>query len=208
MMPRINLLPERLRGVYEYDWRRSLRRFLLVTVVLIFLVGAGGFCVWAGRQVLDQTAQLNAVNARLQALAPTLAKIEALEKDRVQTEEKVTFFQKLMDNRQVWPKVLTEVKTKMPREIWLTEIALNDKGVLEIKGYAASFTSVGEYLLSLSTGPLVNEAALKIAQEETLDQRQVVYFEIVCSRVANLTADQAKTAAGSIPPNGRGAGRP
>lgn len=207
-MPRINLLPERLRGVYEYDWRRSLRRFLLVTVVLIFLVGAGGFCVWAGRQVLDQTAQLNAVNARLQALAPTLAKIEALEKDRVQTEEKVTFFQKLMDNRQVWPKVLSEVKTKMPRDIWLTEIALNDKGMLEIKGYAGSFTSVGEYLLSLPTGAVVNEAALKIAQEETLDQRKVVYFEIVCSRGFNLPPGTANAATGANPKSGRGVGRP
>jgi Tfp pilus assembly protein PilN len=172
-MIRINLLP-----------REQLRRPGIAPRTLILLV-AGVVVVVA----LTTTLVFNARNARVRAeiarteeqievLKPQVARVEALRAQIESARRKQQLLQRLEAARVPWDTILEDVRTVMPKDVWLTQVAAGEDGSINIIGFGLTYTAVARFMVNLEGSPLFSDIDMVASQKQPVGGRQVVNFSL------------------------------
>ncbi|MBI2247651.1 MAG: PilN domain-containing protein [Armatimonadetes bacterium] len=177
-MIRINLLPrERVR-------RKAIAPRALVLVVgvaLAFVVVISTFYLEArnGRVA----AELKRVNEQIDALNQKVQRVEELTRQIELARRKERLLRQLEALRVDWDAVLEEVRTVMPRDVWMTQVELRDAGDLAFNGYAMSYEAVARFMVSLEDSEMFNSVDMLVSQKQKIANTNVINFSVVAKLV-------------------------
>jgi Tfp pilus assembly protein PilN len=188
----VNLLPAGRRGPRGFGSAKGAAAGL----VAVAAVGAMGWWGWSlraekadlGEQLTALQAQEADLTTRLGAFADVQAQAE-----RAAAERQLVVGLTLA--RVNWERVVRNVATVMPRQVWLTKLkgATPNLGVtaatpgqaptevpvgLHVEGFAYTHRQVALAMVRVASVPGLGEPRLARAQRQTIDGRTVVRFEI------------------------------
>ncbi len=175
---KVNLLPPRLQREGIIDVRRLVLMLAAVLPAVLLLGGCLLFRV--NYSVLDN--ELAETKTQLAALAPALARMEGVVRDRTELQETIEECEEISRKHVAWSGVLDELGKAAPIDLWLTGLNLANKddaasktvpsrgqeesavysrpNQLEVKGISRSLPSIGIFIRKLIELPYFEEVEL------------------------------------------------
>lgn len=129
-MYRVNLLPPKLQREGTLDVRRLLL-VGLTTLLAASLVGGYGVFIltfWSAKSELAATEQ------QIAALAPAVARVQAMKTERKDLEEALQEYDSILSKQQMWSDILLDFSHITPIDVWLTSLEIVYKGTEPAKG--------------------------------------------------------------------------
>jgi Tfp pilus assembly protein PilN len=178
-MPYINLIQEQRSHSQREEVRARAGFFAFVGVAV--LMGAGYAVLFTKSAALD--SQEAGLKARLQALAPDVAQIQANRAKEAELRPKLTSLEEAQGLTQKWIGILSHFKTQMPQNTWLTGLRSNgaepDKPVaMTINGLSVAQEPIGEFIMRTQNEPDLDAVALRFTNERTSMFGNTIEFEI------------------------------
>ncbi len=182
-MIKINLLPR--------EERAKRREFKLPQMTTVYTVGGvilffAALCT-AGivqqHKVAVLEKKMAAANEESKKLAPQLAKIKEITKEREEVDRRLSIIADLDRYRYFRVKLLNDVSFNLPVNCWLTAITEESQNSFGIEGVAFSNYTVADMMTNLETSPTVSLVDLKVSEKGTIHDREVMKFKLV----ANVT---------------------
>jgi Tfp pilus assembly protein PilN len=172
-MIRINLLPR------ERVQRRPIApRILLVLVGAVLLVVVTGATLWLNARNAVVRAEVARVNKQIDALRPRVARVEALRKAIEEARRKADLLKNLEASRVPWAVILEELRTVLPKDVWLVQMQANDDGSLTFSGFGMSYTAVARFMVSLEDSALFEGVDMVVSQKQNVAGRDVINFAL------------------------------
>jgi Tfp pilus assembly protein PilN len=123
----------------------------------------------------DEVAKLDADLTRIQEQAATMTKKLAetkkfqdqkkeLEANKAEVDRKLESIRKLSLERDIPVRILTQLSSSIPREVWLSELKVDRQDIL-FKGDAVDFSQVSEFMKNLATIELFDGVRLQNTQQ-------------------------------------------
>ncbi|HEY3248949.1 MAG TPA: PilN domain-containing protein [bacterium] len=173
-MIRINLLPrEQVRRAGPAPRAVTL---LAAAVVLAAMVASTLYFNGRNARVRDEIAR---TEAQITALTPEVERVEALRREIDTARRKQQLLQRLESARVPWDTVLEGVRTLMPKDVWLSQIAAGEDGSMNFIGYGLTYTAVAQFMVNLEDSPMFADVDLVLGQKQPVGGKQVVNFSIV-----------------------------
>lgn len=176
--------PEALKAIFEDAQIRKLILVVLVAVLGTYLIN--GYEDDQLARMDQRIAQANVEDAKVKAELAKTAGYDALKKQFDEDEEliktKLSTIQKLISDRQVPPKILASLAGIIPKNVWITDMSLNDDNI-EIKGSSLGFDDITDFMKSLGDSEYLADLKLKDSQKEKTQQGlSVATFDIEAKR--------------------------
>lgn len=177
-MIRINLLPS----------QRARRKAVAPRALAVLMVGVLAFVTVLSTLYLNARnsrveADLARVNREIEALKPKVARVEELRRQIEVARRKEQLLRQLEAMRVDWDVVLEEVRTLMPRDVWLTQVELRDAGDLSFNGYAMTYEAVARFMVSLEGSEMFQNADMTVSQKQKIANRNVINFSVIVKLV-------------------------
>jgi Tfp pilus assembly protein PilN len=175
-MIRINLLPrERVRRGTAVAPRALA---LLMVGVLAFVVVVSTMFLNARNRRVE--AELARVNHEIEVLRPKVARVEELRRQIEVARRKEQLLRQLEALRVNWDVVLDEVRTVMPRDVWLTSVEMRDVGGdLIFSGYAMTYEALARFMVSLEGSEMFHSVDMTASQKTKIASRNVINFTVM-----------------------------
>jgi Tfp pilus assembly protein PilN len=186
-MRAVNLLP---RDERRRPGKPSIQAQLTMAAPFV----AGGLLavgtMMTGAKVTDRRAELQALQAQLAAI-PRPTKQQAVDpKLAAESSQRVAALADALHQRVAWDRILREVSSVLPDDVWLTTLRVQSGSVtpgatatvptggLSITGYTYSQPGVARFLARLGIVPEINNVVLKSSNEVVINGRKVVQFQV------------------------------
>ena len=180
-MIRINLLPS--------DDRKKRRKITLPSI-------SGGAVVWtvavlgvyiglvASISAL-QMRQLHGLEVKIKEakeesarLAPQLAKIRKLTKEREEVNKRLSIIASLDRDRYLRTQTMNDLAVSLPANMWLTKVVEQGGTRLTIEGVTFSNFTIADFMNNLEKSSRFANVALQVAQEGEIEGHKVVKFTL------------------------------
>ncbi len=123
----------------------------------------------------DEVAKLDADLARINEQGATMTKKLAeskkfqdqkkeLEANKAEVDRKLEAIRRLSLERDIPVRILTQLSSSIPREVWLSELKVDRQDIL-FKGDAVDFSQVSEFMKNLATIELFDGVRLQNTQQ-------------------------------------------
>jgi type IV pilus assembly protein PilN len=180
-MIRINLLPS--------DERKSKRKISLPTIsggavlwaslALIIYAGAvAGIWTLQTRKINDYEVKIEALREESARLAPQLAKIRKLQKEREEVNKRLAVIASLDKDRYLRVRMMNDLCVNVPANCWLTEVNESNGSRVSIDGVTFSNFIIADLMTSLESSGRFGQVALVKAQEGDMEDVRVVQFSL------------------------------
>jgi Tfp pilus assembly protein PilN len=152
-MIRINLLPTEVKVQIP----KSFKHLALAFVVLLLGIGCVGY-VWSETNAfyLDKRAEAQKKEKISKELDQVIREVNRFKKIKADLEEKLDTIQRLKDNQRGPLRLLTQLRDRFPKQVWVSNVVFR-KGVVTIKGFGLSLTTIGELVENLRTSRYFGE---------------------------------------------------
>jgi len=180
-MIRINLLPS--------EERSSRRTISLPTI-------SGGALLWAGVAVavyagaitsvsVLQSRTINDYNKKIELakeesarLAPQLAKIRKLTKEREEVNRRLNIIASLDRDRYLRVQMMNDIAARLPQNLWLTNLTESGGNRVTVEGVTFSNFIIADMMSNLEKSDRFTEVSLKIAEEGEIEEYKVLKFTL------------------------------
>ena len=155
-MIRINLLAER-KGARETAAAgpaitvgvegpgATLQNLVLAAMLIMVLVGFGGFFFWVKSRVTRLEKDIRTADAELARLAEIQKKMDEYTKQKDLLERKVNLITQLKKNQQVPVHLLDQISRNLPDFLWLENLRQDPNNRLVITGKATTYNAVADF---------------------------------------------------------------
>jgi type IV pilus assembly protein PilN len=183
-MIRINLLPA------EEKVNRSTISVKRPTGILLPLVILAASVTLVVAAVVQQQAQvqsllgdLQTVEGEIERLAPEVALVERLAKERSELDLRMSVIDQLSGRRFHSVRLVDELDRAIPEYLWLTNA--NQLGPTEMSFEGVTFSNliVADFMTRLDRSPYFANVELRVAERGVIEERPVTQFQMS----ANLT---------------------
>ena len=177
-MIKINLLPREQRTKRRELRLPKMSTVSMVGVVVLFFAAilVTGFMEQHRIKVLE--GKIMAANEESKRLAPQLAKIKEITKEREEVDRRLGIIAALDRNRYFRVKLLNDISFNTPVNCWLTEISEVSQNSFNINGVAFSNYTIADIMTNLETSPAVTRVDLTIAERGKIKEREVMKFKL------------------------------
>lgn len=186
-MIRINLLPG--------DDRKKKRSVSLPSISGgAVLWGTVGVVVYVGaifsisalqtRTLKDYEHKIAEAKAESARLAPQLAKIRKLTKEREEVNRRLNIIATLDRDRYLRVQLMNDFSMAVPSNMWFTKLTETAGSRVEMEGYTFSNFTIADLMSNMEKSNRFADVALKVAEEGDIDGHNVVQFTI-SSRLVN-----------------------
>jgi Tfp pilus assembly protein PilN len=186
-MIRINLLPAEEKVVRKSI---SVKRPTGILLPLVILVGSVTLVVAAvvhqQAQVQSLLTDLRAVEDEIERLAPEVALVERLAKERSELDLRLSVIDQLSGRRFHAVRLVDELHRSIPDYLWLTSAHQISPTEMNFEGVTFSNLIVADFMTRLDRSPYFAEVDLSVAERGMIDERPVTQF--------TMTADLTPTA--------------
>jgi type IV pilus assembly protein PilN len=193
-MVRINLLPVRVSKKKEAGKQQ------LAIVAAVLVAGLLANWLWASSREGDlksREAKLARTREDIAQLERIIGEVKNIKDAQQELQKKLDVLDKLKQGRSGPVRMLDELATVTPRQLWLTK--LDEKGgAMSFSGSALSIDDVSEFMSKLKQSKFFAKVELKrtTAVKGTGRSERLVNFEITASAMYNPLAAEAASAPG------------
>jgi type IV pilus assembly protein PilN len=185
-MIRINLMPVEERGQkvrrVKTGATRSAGRptglLLPAAVVAAVLVLIAGVAVQQQAQLHMLASEVARVEQESRALAPQIAMVERLSRERSDLDLRLSLIEKLAQGRFESVRLMDELDRAVPEHMWLTSMVTNGATQVTLEGVTFSNLIIADLMIRLDRSPLFSDVALGNASRGVIDERDVVQFKL------------------------------
>lgn len=180
-MIKINLLPR--------EERIKRREFKLPQMTTVYMVGGVALFATAilftgvmqQHKIVVLEKKIAAANEESKKLAPQLAKIKEITKEREEVDRRLGIIADLDRSRYFRVKLLNDVSFNLPVNCWLTGVTEVSPNTFNLEGVAFSNYTVADMMTNLETSPAITRVDLKVAEKGTIKEREVMKFKLVAN---------------------------
>ena len=178
-MVRINLLPVRVSK------KKEAGRQQLVIFAAVLLAGLLGNYLWGASRAGDlkaREAKLARTRDDIAQLERIIGEVKNIKDAQQELQKKLDVLERLKQGRTGPVRMLEELATVTPRQLWLTK--LDEKGgAVTFSGSSASIDDVSEFMLKLKQSKYFTKVELKktTAVKATGRGERLVNFEITAT---------------------------
>ncbi len=151
-------------------------------VPLVVFALAAGACVttfFIQKASLERLeSQVAEVRSESQRLAPQIARVKQLERERQQLDERLDAISALDEERYLRVHLMSELARRMPENSWLTRFEETSPGKVEIEGITFSNFIVADFLRDLASGDYFRSLDLVRIERGKIQEATVLNFEI------------------------------
>lgn len=180
-MIRINLLPQ--------DDRKTRRKISLPTV-------SGGAVMWTAivavvyvgtvfsisalqqRKLNDLEHKITEAKEESARLAPQLAKIRKLTREREEVNKRLNIIATLDRDRYLRTQIMNDVALQLPRNMWLTRLTEQGGTSVSLEGITFSNFTIADFMNNLEKSEKFTQVSLKVAEEGEIEGHRVVKFTL------------------------------
>jgi type IV pilus assembly protein PilN len=180
-MIRINLMPaeERAHKVRRASGTRKPAGLLLpIAIVAGVLVMIVGMIVHQQAEIHMLMAEVSRVEEESRALAPQIAMVERLSRERADLDLRLSLIDGLARGRFDSVRLVDEFDRSVPDHMWLTSLVQTGSEQLSVDGVTFSNLIIADLMVRLDRSPLFSNVALGVASRGIIDERDVVQFKL------------------------------
>lgn len=107
---------------------------------------------------------------------------KSVEADEAMIRSKLSTIQRLVVGRRFPPKLMVEISSGIPKDVWVSEMSLKEEAV-RIKGFAAGFGEISDFIKFLNESASLADVSIvqsKLANDDT--GHESAEFEIAAKR--------------------------
>ena len=175
-MIRINLLPPEDR-VKKREFRLpEMSTVYMVASITVFIAAilVVGFMQKHRSSSLEQKIEVAVEEQK--RLAPQLAKIKQITKEREEVNRRLNLITSLDKYRYFRVKLLNDVSFQLPKNCWLTSISELSPNMFSVDGFAFSNYTVADVMTNLEVSPVFSSVDLRFAKQGEIKERKVMQF--------------------------------
>lgn len=183
-MIRINLLPaeERTKTGPSINLKMpAVGNFIPVGVALVALVACVGTYMVQSRTLTQLETSLEEAREESQRLAPQIARIQRLQREREQLDARLDAITALDEERYFRVQLLSELARRSPENMWLTSVNENSPGQFSLEGITFSNFIVADFISNLSQADLYQSLDLVKINRGKIEDVTVLDFEITAT---------------------------
>jgi Tfp pilus assembly protein PilN len=177
-MIRINLLPAEDRAKKKELHLPEMSTVYLVAAVIIFIAAIGVTSTVQSHKVRSLEKKIEVAKEESRKLAPQLAKIKQITKEREEVNRRLSRITSLDRHRYYRVKLLNDISFQLPANCWLTDINELSPNNFSIDGITFSNFTVADMMSNLENSPLVTSVDLSIAERGQIKKREVMKFSL------------------------------
>jgi type IV pilus assembly protein PilN len=177
-MIRINLLPAEDRAKKKELHLPEMSTVYLAAAVIVFVGAIAVTSTVQSHKVRALEKKIEVAKEESRKLAPQLAKIKQITKEREEVNRRLSLITSLDMHRYYRVKLLNDISFKLPANCWLTSINELSPNNFTIDGITFSNFTVADMISSLEDSPLVTSVDLKIAERGQINKREVMKFSL------------------------------
>ncbi|HEX5132357.1 MAG TPA: PilN domain-containing protein [Candidatus Krumholzibacteria bacterium] len=185
-MIRINLLPSEERSGKRKISLPTVSGGVVLWATLGLIVYGGAVAgIWTlqSRKINDYETKITALKEESARLAPQLAKIRKLQKEREEVNKRLAVIASLDKDRYLRVRMMNDMCVNVPDNCWVTEITENGGTRVSIEGVTFSNFIIADLMTSLEGSGRFAQVALVKAQEGNIENVRVVQFALSATLV-------------------------
>ncbi len=177
-MIRINLLPAEDRAKKKELHLPEMSTVYMVAAIIVFIASIGVSGTIQRHRVRSLEKKIEVAREEARKLAPQLAKIKQITKEREEVNRRLSLITSLDRNRYYRVKLLNDISYKLPVNCWLTDINELSPNNFKIDGITFSNFTVADMISNLEKSPLVTSVDHNIAARGPIKKREVMKFSL------------------------------
>lgn len=167
----IKLLP-----ISEFQSRWSSNKLLFILSILLCLIYSSLYS-YNAYKIWTISKDLQSARNQYELLQPAVAMMYDSNNKQRLINKKNNMIAFLTKERNSWYSTIQHLVVIMPQQLWFTDLSKLDKGVLQIKGSAANYAIVADFMKNIEHDPFFIEPTLNKVSNDTTTS--VVSFEIM-----------------------------
>jgi len=177
-MIKINLLPPEERVRKREFKMPEMSTVYLVAGVVLFFAAIITVAVLQEHKIKVLQKKIEIAREESRRLAPQLAKIKQITKERQEVNRRLDIIASLDRYRYFRVKLLNDISFKIPKNCWLTDITEVSQNTVNIEGIAFSNYTIADMMSNLEASPLFSSVDLNKAERGKIKEREVMKFSI------------------------------
>jgi type IV pilus assembly protein PilN len=177
-MIRINLLPAEDRTKKREIRLPEMGTVWLVVAIVGFFASIVTISSVQRHKVRVLESKIEAAREESRQLAPQLAKIKQITREREEVDRRLALIASLDRNRYFRVQLLNDISFKLPANCWLTDISEQSPNNFNLDGIAFSNYTVADMMKNLEGSPLVTSVDLRVAEKGEIKEREVMKFSL------------------------------
>ncbi len=200
-MIKINLLPQEEAPAPRTFHLPKVGSVVPLVAVLVVLGGIGLAYTYQARRVVALKATIASEEAESRRLAPEIAKIQSLNKERDEVNRRLDVITQLDRDRYFRVHLMDEINRALPANMWLTKLEETAPNKFAMEGVTFSNFLVSDALQNLTRSPFISAVDLVVAEKGLIEKVPVVKFKATATttRAATSVADATPTDPSALP---------
>lgn len=190
-MIRVNLLPREEKGQRKaVSFDLKIGDMVLPGAVLgLAALVIAGTSMSQGTRIQTLQTSIEQVDAESRALAPQIARVNQLAKERAELDLRMGIINRLEKGRTQSVRLMDELARCVPDHLWLTGTTQDAGGSLSLEGVTYSNLVVSDFMSRLERSPLFANVELGVAEHGTATGKDVVKFRLTCQVTPDESAN-------------------
>lgn len=177
-MIRINLLPPEDRAKKRQIQLPEMSTVYMVASIVVFVAAILVVGLLQKHRVSSLEHKIEVAREEQKKLAPQLAKIKQITKEREEVNHRLNLITSLDRNRYFRVKLLNDVSFKMPANCWLTDLSEQSPNMFSMDGITFSNYTVADIMTNLERSPIFSKVDLVVAERGEIKDRRVMKFSL------------------------------
>lgn len=127
-------------------------------------------------------------NAELVKVQPIVDEVARLEAAKAQVTQRRNVIQGLLSGRLLYPKLMEELMTVLPKDVWLMNLRTTEEGSgLKLEFSAKSFNNfaIADWIMMMEGNPHFSNIDLKAITTTAIEKASVLDFGMSCTYTGN-----------------------
>lgn len=175
-MSKINLLPRR----EPEKTKISPAKFGLIIILEIAIVGASALYAYRYFSIQQAEEDIRRVEAQIEAIKTDVEAVDRVQKRTAEIRKLIEEAEAIREDGLASGRVMREVRDVIPRDIWLSSLAINPNGGVKLSGDTFSMESVARLALAIEDSPMFGEVHVGSVSLTAQGDYKVYDFNIDC----------------------------
>lgn len=176
-MIRINLLPHEEMPKKKSLQIPQLNTFAPLALVLVAFAVIGGAYLHQSKQIQSLEEVIAQEEAESRRLAPEIAKIKRLNKQRKDLNDRLDVITELDKDRYFRVHLMDQLNRSMPEHMWLTRFEDIGGDSYSVEGVTFSNFLISDFLQRITNSPWFSTVDLTIAEKGEIGEVEVIKFK-------------------------------
>jgi Tfp pilus assembly protein PilN len=142
------------------------------------LLPLGGIAAMQHVKMSGLREDIARAEAESRRLKPQIDKIQALERERAEVNQRLVTVQGLVRDRYLPVQVMDELATSAPEHLWLTKFAQKTTGELQVEGMTFSNLLVADLMMQMEQADIFEAVSLTVTERGEVGENKVVKFSL------------------------------